>query len=272
MSGVGPSLPLDASSSAQIEAVVGLVHRVLGADAVGGYLGGSAVLGGLQPDSDLDILVVAGRRLTSDERRAMIEGLLPLSGRHAVCGPARSLEVSVVALPEIRPWRDPPRIELQFGDWLRPELERGDPAPWHDPNPDLAVLLTGIRDTSRTLFGPEPRELLDPVPPADLRRSMVDGIPGLLEDLDGDTRNVLLTLARIWMSLTTGAIHPKDAAAAWAAARLPGEDDRVLARARAMYVGDEPDGSWVDLLPRARATADRLVEEIRRAEGDEITA
>jgi hypothetical protein len=63
---------------------------------------------------------------------------------------------------------------------------------------------------------------------------MVEGIPGLLADLDGDTGNGNLTLARIWMSLATGTIQTKDAAADWAAARLPVADERVLARARAM--------------------------------------
>jgi streptomycin 3"-adenylyltransferase len=266
MSATRDALPLDASSSAQIEAVVSLVRRVLGADAVGGYLGGSAVLGGLRPDSDLDVLVVARRRVSADERRALIDGLLPISGRHATGGPARSLEVSVVALPEIRPWRYPPRIELQYGDWLRPQLERGDPAPWDDPNPDLAVLLTSILGASRTLFGTDAPELLDPIPPADLRRSMVHGIPGLLADLEGDTRNVILTLARIWTSLSTGEIHTKDAAAAWASARLRDGLGSILTRARAMYLGEEPDASWNAFLPEALATADRLVEEIRRAD------
>src|SRR4029079_7843248 len=59
---------------------------------------------------------------------------------------------------------------------------------------------------------------------------MVEGIPGLLADLDGDTGNGNLTLARIWMSLATGTIQTKDAAADWAAARLPVADERAPAR------------------------------------------
>ncbi|MCE3277338.1 MAG: nucleotidyltransferase [Propionibacteriaceae bacterium] len=64
------------------------------------------------------------------------------------------------------------------------------------------------------LVGPPPAQLLDPVPDDDLIRGAIAGIPQLLGDLESDTRNVLLTLARIWTTLQTGQIRSKDAAAA----------------------------------------------------------
>jgi streptomycin 3"-adenylyltransferase len=79
------------------------------------------------------------------------------------------------------------------------------------------------------LFGPPPAEVLDPVPPADLRRAMFDSIPALLGFLDGDEGNVVLTFARIWTTLATGIIRSKDAAADWALPRLPPEHRAVLA-------------------------------------------
>ena len=51
----------------QLGRVVGLVAEVLGPDVVGAYLFGSAVLGGLQRESDLDVLAVSRRR--DDARR-----------------------------------------------------------------------------------------------------------------------------------------------------------------------------------------------------------
>ena len=42
----------------QLARVVALVRDVLGPNAVGAYLFGSAVLGGLKPRSDLDVLAV----------------------------------------------------------------------------------------------------------------------------------------------------------------------------------------------------------------------
>jgi streptomycin 3"-adenylyltransferase len=157
---------LDLAAIRQVEAVVGLIQRVLGTDALAVYLFGSAVRGGLRADSDLDLLVVAARRTTDAERQTLIEGLLERSRSREHAGDRRHLEVTVVAAADVRPWRYPPPMELQYGDWWRAEYAAGEYAPWTSPNPDLAVLLTSVRDEGVPLSGPPPAELLDPVPPS----------------------------------------------------------------------------------------------------------
>jgi streptomycin 3"-adenylyltransferase len=114
------------------------------------------------------------------------------------------------------------------------------------------------------LYGPPPATLLDPVPHGDLRRAIAAGVPGLLEGLESDTRNVLLTLARVWSTLVTGDIRSKDAAADWALGRLPAGDRPPLAHARAVYLGQEAE-DWSGR--GVRSCADRLVREIRAAYG-----
>jgi hypothetical protein len=74
---------------------------------------------------------------------------------------------------------------------------------------DPALLLTAALAGDHPLTGPPPAQVVDPVPHADLVRASVAGIPGLLDDLDGDTRNVVLTLARIWTTLATGEMRSK---------------------------------------------------------------
>ena len=64
----------------------------------------------------------------------------------------------------------------------------------------------------------------------------MEGIPDLLNDLPGDTRNVVLTFARIWTTLATGEIKSKDAAADWALAQLPPEHRPVLEHAKQLYL------------------------------------
>ncbi len=54
--------------------VVRLVIDVLGDDVLGAYLHGSAVLGGLRPQSDIDVLVVLRRQTTAGERREARNG------------------------------------------------------------------------------------------------------------------------------------------------------------------------------------------------------
>ncbi|MFI9117102.1 DUF4111 domain-containing protein [Streptomyces venezuelae] len=112
------------------------------------------------------------------------------------------------------------------------------------------------------LFGPPPVEVFDPVPKDDLRAAIVAGVPELLDDLDGDTRNVLLTLARILSTLATGEIRAKDAAADWVLERLPAIHRPVLTEARALYVAGEY-GSWTERRPEVRALARYLTASVR---------
>jgi predicted nucleotidyltransferase len=244
-------------------AVVRILLDVLGEDIRGAYLYGSAVVGGLRPRSDVDVLAVARRRLTDEERRQTVHRLLDISGGRARGGPARPVELTIVAAPDIRPWRYPPSRELQYGEWLREELEAG-LIPENTPDPDLATLLTMVLAHSRALHGPEPADLIDPVPTGDLLQAILEGVPWLLADIEGDEANVLLTLARIWLTLTTGEIRPKDGAAGWALARLPEANRAALARARAIYDGDAAN-EWTDLAVALRADVDLLVAEIDRA-------
>ena len=245
----------------QIDQIVSVVRDVLGWDAVGAYVHGSAVLGGLQPHSDVDVLVVSRRGTTSDEKRVLIDRLLPISGRGDPSGRARSIDLTIVVESEVRPWRYPPQLDFQYGDWLRAAFEGGDLTPWTIPSLDLAPLITTVLLGNRPLFGPPPGEVLDPVPPGDLVRAVVAGIPGLLDDLDSDTANVVLTFARIWTTVATGVIRSKDAAADWALVRIPGEHRPVLARARAIYLGDAED-RWDDLLPGVRPHVECVLREI----------
>ncbi|KDN78746.1 nucleotidyltransferase [Streptomyces olindensis] len=237
--------------------LVELLHGVLGDSVLGVYAHGSATLGGLRPHSDVDVLAVVREPTTHGQRRALVEELLKVSGRGR-----RPVEMTVVVQDRVRPWRYPPTCDFLYGEWLREDFERGAvPAP--GPNPDLAPVLTMVLLADAPLHGPRPAELLDPVPAADLRRAIAEGVPELMAELETDTRNVLLTLARVWSTLETGGIRSKDAAAAWAIERLPAAHRPVLVRARAVYLGDE-DERWddLDVRPCAQHLA-RMIEESR---------
>jgi predicted nucleotidyltransferase len=250
----------------QVAAVSELLDRCLGGSVLGLYLYGSAVDGGLRAESDLDLFGVIGRRLGADERRAIIEGLLPLSGRETRPARWRPVEFTLVVRDEVVPWRYPPRFDLQYGEWLRPALLAGDLQPRPAANPDVAVLITMVLGRSEAIAGPPADDLLAPVPRADLLRAISDELEPLLGDLETDTRNVLLTLARMWMTATTGEVRPKDVAAGWAAERLPaGEHRQLMLRARAGYVGEAED-RWHDHVS-VRALANELRSRIDQAEG-----
>src|SRR5262249_41025521 len=128
---------------------------------------------------------------------------------------------------------------------------------------DLASLITMVRLANTPLAGPPPTEVLDPVPREDCVRAIVGDIDGLLGDLAWDTANALLTLARIWSTVMTDAIRPKDLAPDWALGRLPPQHRRSLARARAIYLGAEDD-RWEQARADAQACAEYMVGAIRK--------
>jgi predicted nucleotidyltransferase len=249
-------VPLD-----QVGDVVEAVAEVLGPDVLGVYLYGSAVAGGLHHRSDLDLLVVVDREPDPAARAALVGALLPVGRRAGKRPDDRSVELTVVVRSDVVPWRYPPRQAFQYGEWERHEYLAGFvPAP--RPEPDLAVLLTTAVVDGIPLAGPPISSLLAPVPAADLRRACIDLIPRLDGDLDTDTANVILTMARVWATLETGEILAKDEAAMWATERIEPKHVPMLLRARGIYLGTDKD-RWDDLGPKVRPGANALLAAIR---------
>lgn len=254
-----------AATEAQIELLVDGVRDVLGANLVGAYLHGSAVLGGLRPDSDIDVIVVSKRRTTADEKRRLIDLLLSISGKRASRRPGRPIELDVVVESEIRPWRYPPTFDFHYSELWRERFESGDLEPWTGTtNKDLASALTMVLLGDKPLAGPHPARVFDPVPRSDYIDAILRDTETVDEFLPWDTRNVVLTLPRIWSAVATEAVYSKEDAAGWALPRLPEEHRAVLERARAAYRGEAED-SWDDLRLQVRAYADHVVSEIERA-------
>ncbi len=251
----------------QLDDVLDLAVDVLGReDVIGAYPHGSAVLGVLRPRSDLDVLVLVERPTTEAERRSITDGLLAISGRRRRHPDDRPVELTIVVGSGVRPWRYPPRSDYQYGEWLRAEYAAGlTPGPIESP--DLTPLLTMVLQGGRAIFGPLPAEVFDPVPASDLRRAIVEGIPGLLTDLEGDEANVLLTFTRIWTTLATGQIVSKDAAANWAIERLPAPNRPLIEQARDVYLGtcaDDWDGQG-DAVRAVVAVMTKAIEGLRDA-------
>ncbi len=236
MSTESKTIPLEATQAFKI------VQELLGSAVVGVYLFGSAVVGGLQVNSDVDVLVVVNRRLPAETRKDLVTRLMEVSGKIGNTDSIRPLEVTIINKTDVVPWRYPPKNEFIYGEWLREQYEGGQiPEPAYDP--DLAIVLKQIRENSISLVGPDASDMLDLVPMKDIRRAIKESMPGLMEGIKGDERNVILTLARMWLTVTVGEISSKDAAATWAIPRLPKEQAALLDLARRAYRGEGND-SW----------------------------
>ncbi len=207
------------------------VRAVLGGQFVGAYLFGSLAAGDFDEDSDVDLLVVTEDKLA----RRVLEELRAMHARVAA-RPSRwatQLEVSYIPRGALRRY-DP------HGDRLHPRLDRGrgETLQLKEHDSDWVVQRHVLRERGVTLEGPDPRTLIDPVSPADLRRAMHDLLWWLDEILADPSRvntrgyqtYLVLTMCRVLYTLRHGAVVSKRAAAAWAARELDPRWSPLIAR------------------------------------------
>ncbi len=241
----------------QVQAAGRALQEIFGNALQAVSLHGSAVSGGLKPHSDIDLLAVVDRSMTDGQRRDLLASLLGLSGRYpAAAGSPRCLELIVFLRSDLLGTSYPARAEFVYGEWLRDAFEAGDlPAPACDP--EYTLLLAQARQQAVSLFGPSLSVFLPEVPFKHVLRAMGDAIPMLMDGLRGDERNVLLTLARMWCTASTGEFVTKDAAAAWAIPKVPEMDAAMLDYARRAYLGEVAD-EWEGRFGEVRRLAESL--------------
>ena len=146
----------------QISQTVSIVETLLGNQILGIYLYGSAVSDGLQPNSDIDILIITNDEMSDSLRIKLTEQIKNISG---VIGDRqkRPLEITVINQKDIVPWQFPPKCEYMYGEWLRTEIEAGKiPQPCYDA--DIAILLWQARANSMVLRGKIAKELIPFIP------------------------------------------------------------------------------------------------------------
>ncbi len=245
----------------QLKDSIELLKMSLGRDLLGVYLYGSSLVGGLQKYSDIDLFAVINRATTSEEKAKLIAKLLQISGIYMKSS-KRPLEITLVEKSMINPWQYPPHFDFQYGEYLRDSFEKDIIEPWENYEmPDLAVLVTQVLLRSETLWGLKPSQLLVEVPYRDFMKAMIHDVNRLTADLEHDTRNVLLTFARIWSTLETDKIRSKPAAADWVINHLPERHQPVMKRAKLICIGIENE-HWDDIEELIKPCADFMVEKI----------
>lgn len=211
-----------------LDLLLSSVSQVLGNEMVGMYLYGSLASGDFDPEtSDIDFLVVT----TSSLSNHTIADLETMHHRIWKSGSkmAAKLEGSYIPRRDIR--RHNPRSEpcptVNEGRFY---LDRR--------GSDWIIQRHVIREQGLTLAGPDPRTLIDPVSPEDIRRS-VKGVlnewwfpmledPTWLRERGSEYHAyAILTMCRALYTLEQGAIVSKPAAARWVQGKL-GEDWRKI--------------------------------------------
>ena len=204
---------------------------------------------------------MTGRAITLDEKKKLVTNLLEISGIY-MKDPKFPIEMTIVERTAINPWTFPSHFDFQYGEWLRDSFEKGSIEPWDSYEmPDLALIVTQVLLKSQTLWGLAPEQLLAPVPTKYFMKAMLQDLNRLVDDLEQDTRNVLLTLARIWSTLVTHAIRSKPDAADWVMNHLPNTYQPVMKRAKSICMGEENE-HWDDIRELIKPCADFMVTEI----------
>ncbi len=254
-------LNLNSIVKKQICGCLNLLRDIFGDDLLALYLYGSYIMGGLQKYSDIDLFAVINRASTSQEKGKLTIALLDLSWFYMKSDKA-PIEMTIVEKSQVNPWSYPPTFDFQYGEWLRDPFQQGKYEPWESKEmPDLAILITQILLASKTLAGPEPHHLLCKVPYEDFISALKDALPLLISDIESDTRNMVLTLARIWCTVTTDILCSKTSAADWAMQRLPKNNHSVMKRAKAICEGNEED-YWEDIKELITPCTEFMVDRI----------
>lgn len=241
--------------------VLPIVKALFAESLVAVYLHGSAVAGGLRARSDVDFIVVVDRPMTPVSRRCLADELMAISGLYPVDAEGRRpLEVMVFLSSALTGLGYPARCEFIYGEWLREEYKAGE-IPDSICDAELTLVLAQAREEAVALFGVDLSALLAPIPQSEIHQAIRDVLPALIVSLEGDERNVLLTLARMWRTAVVGDFVAKDVAASWAADELTAEQAKVLLDARREYM-DEGEEDWQKRQSELKATVNSLRSHI----------
>jgi aminoglycoside adenylyltransferase-like protein/nucleotidyltransferase-like protein len=210
------------------------ISAVLGAQFVGMYLLGSLALGDFHPESsDLDLLIVTTAALADETVAALRE----LHQRFDRTTSPWARRIDAVYLPQ-GALREPVPSAARFPTVEWPGLLALEP-----PEPGWPIQRYTLREHGVVVSGPDPRSLLDPVHPDELRQASMDRVEEwqarAQRDPDGvawlrvqsNHAFVALTLCRVLYTLHTGSVASKPAAARWAEGTLTGRFSALIRRA-----------------------------------------
>ncbi len=261
--------------NAVLEKLLPGVQAVLKDRFVGMYLAGSLAYGGFDRASDLDFVVVTAGELPAAAFSKLDEMHVRIAGMDSWC--ATQLEGTYVPLAALRHF-DPVRA-------LHVHIDRGPGerlTRMHIDDPGLSQAWWGgwvmLRATlyadGVTLAGPDPKTLVDPASPAELREATRANLEGwaarFLEDparmhSRGYQSYVVLTLCRSLYTLRYGEMAPKRLAADWALTSLGERWHSLIDRAWAGRM--DPDGP-VDAAD-LQGTLDLIRYALAQEAGDE---
>ena len=217
------------------------------ADLVGVYLHGSLAMGCFNPlVSDIDVLVVVGRKLDVATKAAIGDALLRLS-REA---PPNGIELSVLTRAALENWVHPAPFELHFSkEWAddyaaaRVDFER------ERTDPDLAAHVTVTRRRGVTLFGRPIAEVFLEIPWRDYLASILADAEQSFGNVErGPDRGechvpmyAVLNACRVLAAVEERLVLSKREGGEWAKVHLPTPCHPIIDSALREYASGSPE-------------------------------
>ena len=191
-------------------------RAILGERLIGMYLDGSLAMGGFDEASDIDFVAVVDRPATEDDFAA----LRLLHDRISAIDVPLAIQLEGFYVPASTLRRgDPSGVRC-------PNLERGlgERLKWVDLDLGWTIHRHVLHEHGITVVGPNPRTLVDPVTPDELRQAvtMFAGWLGGFSDNPGQIASrgyqsyIVLTLCRILYTVAHGDVVSKATAVRWA--------------------------------------------------------
>ncbi|MBN2117058.1 MAG: DUF4111 domain-containing protein [Anaerolineales bacterium] len=220
------------------------VREILDDQFIGMYLHGSLASGGFDEHSDIDVIVVTAGDISDEAFSALKEmhdQITKIDSPWAI-----QLEVSYIPQRALRRF-DP-------ANKLHPHMDRGNDEMLHimAHESDWIIQRHILRERGVIITGPDPKTLIDPVSPDDLRQAVVDVLPLWLAPILSNPAEInkrgyqsffVLSLCRMLYTLKHGEILAKHAAAEWGKENLDPRWRPLIERA---LIGRQHPGSDAD--------------------------
>jgi hypothetical protein len=215
-----------------LEVLLRDVRETLGDRLVGLYLDGSLTSGDFDLASDIDFLAVTDIEIPP----GLFSELQSMHDRVTATDPRWGAELEGSYLSRAAVRRYDPALAMH------PNLERGKKERLklvrHDE--DWIVHYHVVRERGIPLFGPDPKTLIDPVPPDALRQAMRPNLEKWWRPMLADPAPLLrrgyqsyavLTMCRIGYTIAKGEVASKSEAMRWAKKNLAGRWSPLIDRA-----------------------------------------
>ncbi len=217
------------------------VSTILGGTLVGVYLQGSFAVGDADLASDCDFLIPVTEQVSDEQERSLraLHDEIPTRNGHWT----HHLEGSYPVADELR------TLDGVGHDWLY--VDHGWREMQWSTHCNNVVARWSLRERGVTLAGPEPKELVDPVPAAAMRDFARGSIATFMADFETwmtleigwGQRYAVASYCRSLATIATAEVVSKQAALRWGQQHLDSRWHDLLQRAideRARYDGDEP--------------------------------